>query len=148
MPMLHWLSNVPLSQSYFKLVSIKIDFFNTNQDIREVAKQVNQGLMRLITTEDDNEAIKKEGTPKSNVRLQLGPMVEVLTKQLSNKAMQTRVAVLRWVLQLHMKVPNKVSGSCLFDNLYHCNLLNFLIITLISFDMITVQTCIQEPRCF
>ena len=78
-------------------------------DIREVAKAVNQGLMRLITTEDDNEVAKKDNPGKSSVQLELGPFVEVLTKQLSNKAIQTRVAVLRWVLQLHMKVPNKVS---------------------------------------
>eukprot|EP00794_Sanderia_malayensis_P019211 gene19211-21135_t len=69
-----------------------------------------EGMMRLITTEDDNEIGKKgkEETRRFSVRLELGPMVEVLTKQLSNKAIQTRVAVLRWVLQLHMKVPNKL----------------------------------------
>ena len=64
--------------------------------------------MRLITTEDDNEITKKDNPRKSSVQLELGPFVEVLTKQLSNKAIQTRIAVLRWVLQLHMKVPNKV----------------------------------------
>ena len=86
-------------------------FLNHIPDIREVAKAVNQGLMRLITTEDDNEIAKKDNQRKSSVQLELGPVVEVLTKQLSNKAIQTRVAVLRWVLQLHMKVPNKVCSS-------------------------------------
>ena len=71
--------------------------------------------MRLITSEDDNESVKKEETArKSSVRLDLGPMVEVLTKQLSNKAIQTRIAVQRWVLQLHMKVPNKVTNEQYF----------------------------------
>ena len=83
-------------------------FLNCAADIREVAKAVNQGLIRLITTEDDNEISKKDHNRKSSVQLELGPVVEVLTKQLSNKAIQTRIAVLRWVLQLHMKVPNKV----------------------------------------
>ena len=88
-----------------------LHYLNRIPDLREVAKAVNQGLMRLITTEDDNEIAKKENPRKSSVQLELGPVVEVLTKQLSNKAIQTRVAVLRWVLQLHMKVPNKVGAS-------------------------------------
>eukprot|EP00795_Rhopilema_esculentum_P001341 gene1341-15741_t len=85
-----------------------VSYDQSKQHIREVAKAVNQGLMRLITTEDDNEVAKKDNPGKSSVQLELGPFVEVLTKQLSNKAIQTRVAVLRWVLQLHMKVPNKL----------------------------------------
>ena len=89
-------------------ILMMLDHLNIKSDIREVAKAVNQGLMRLITTEDDNEIAKKDHHRKSSVQLDLGPFVEVLTKQLSNKAIQTRVAVLRWVLQLHMKVPNKV----------------------------------------
>lgn len=85
--------------------------------IKEVAKTVNQSLMRLITEDDDKDVDSDTVSmdcdndfvqPQIQTQLDLGPVVDVLTVQLSHKSIQTRIAVLRWVLLLHMKTPNKV----------------------------------------
>jgi len=71
--------------------------------------------MRLITEADDkdvdSDAISMDcdnDLVEPPAQLDLGPVVNVLTCQLSHKSIQTRIAVLRWVLLLHMKTPNKV----------------------------------------
>lgn len=72
--------------------------------------------MRLITEDDDKDvdgdAISMDcdnAVVEMPTQLDLGPVINVLTNQLANKSIQTRIAVLRWVLLLHMKTPNKVS---------------------------------------
>lgn len=79
--------------------------------------------MRLITEDDDrdidSDAISMDcdnDFVEPRTQLDLGPVVNVLTCQLSHKSIQTRIAVLRWVLLLHMKTPNKVGlhGSFFF----------------------------------
>ncbi|PFX23014.1 Protein VAC14-like [Stylophora pistillata] len=86
----------------------------------EVAKTVNQSLMRLITEDDDKDVDSDTVSmdcdndfvqPQTQTQLDLGPVVNVLTVQLSHKSIQTRIAVLRWVLLLHMKTPNKIFGQ-------------------------------------
>ncbi|KAJ7365055.1 PtdIns(3,5)P(2) sythesis regulation factor [Desmophyllum pertusum] len=74
--------------------------------------------MRLITEDDDrdidSDAISMDcdnDFVEPRVQLDLGPVVNVLTCQLSHKSIQTRIAVLRWVLLLHMKTPNKIFGQ-------------------------------------
>ena len=93
--------------------------------IKEVAKTVNQSLMRLITEDDDKDVDSDTVSmdcdndfvqPQTQTQLDLGPVVDVLTVQLSHKSIQTRIAVLRWVLLLHMKTPNKV-GLTVIDYL-------------------------------
>ena len=71
--------------------------------------------MRLITEDDDkdvdSDAISMDcdnDFVEPQTQLDLGPVVNVLTCQLSHKSIQTRIAVLRWVLLLHVKTPNKV----------------------------------------
>ena len=73
--------------------------------------------MRLITEDDDkdvdSDAISMDcdnDFVEPHTQLDLGPVVNVLTSQLSHKSIQTRIAVLRWVLLLHVKTPNKVSS--------------------------------------
>ena len=66
------------------------------------------GLMKLITTEDDYDVNEKDTITKMASQIDLSRVVEVLTRQLSHKQIHTRIAVLRWVLQLHMKTPNRV----------------------------------------
>ncbi|XP_015778657.1 PREDICTED: protein VAC14 homolog [Acropora digitifera] len=85
------------------------------QNIKEAAKTVNQSLMRLITEDDDKDvdgdAISMDcdnAVVEMPTQLDLGPVINVLTNQLANKSIQTRIAVLRWVLLLHMKTPNKL----------------------------------------
>ncbi|XP_065676079.1 protein VAC14 homolog isoform X2 [Hydra vulgaris] len=85
-----------------------VSFDANKQHIKEVAKHVNQGLMRLITTEDDIDVTETEQSSKRVGQLDLGRLVEVLTRQISHKQINTRIAVLRWVLQLHMKTPNRL----------------------------------------
>ena len=65
--------------------------------------------MKLITTEDDYDVNEKETITKMASQIDLSRVVDVLTRQLSHKQIYTRIAVLRWVLQLHMKTPNRVS---------------------------------------
>ena len=71
--------------------------------------------MRLITEDDDKDvdtdAMSMDcdnAVAETQTLLDLGPVVNVLTNQLIHKSIQTRIAVLRWVLLLHMKTPNKV----------------------------------------
>ena len=64
--------------------------------------------MKLITTEDDYDVNEKDTITKMASQIDLSRVVEVLTRQLSHKQIHTRIAVLRWVLQLHMKTPNRV----------------------------------------
>lgn len=80
-----------------------------------MVKTVNQSLMRLITEDDDKDVDSDSVSMdcdndfvEPRTQLDLGPVVNVLTCHLSHKSIQTRIAVLRWVLLLHMKTPNKV----------------------------------------
>ena len=105
-----------------------VSYDQPKQHIREAAKSVNQGLMKLITTEDDiDEETAKEAAKHTDpasaaasssatttgpvvkvLQLDLNRVVEVLTRQLSHKQIHTRLAVLRWVLQLLMKTPSRI----------------------------------------
>ena len=71
--------------------------------------------MRLITEDDDKDFDSDTVSmdcdnvvTEPQTQLDLGPVVNVLTTQLTHRSIQTRIAVLRWVLLLHMKTPNKV----------------------------------------
>ncbi|KAI8491112.1 PtdIns(3,5)P(2) sythesis regulation factor [Branchiostoma belcheri] len=64
----------------------------------DTAIAVNNSLLRLITTEDDLD----------KVELELAPVVDVLTRHLLHESMLTRIAVLRWIYNLHIKIPNKI----------------------------------------
>ena len=82
--------------------------------------------MRLIT-EDDDKDVESDAVSmdcdndliEPQIQLDLGPVVNVLTGQLSHKSIQTRIAVLRWVLLLHVKTPNKVLYPCYCFGLHH-----------------------------
>ena len=85
-------------------------------NIKEVAKAVNQSLMRLITEDDDkdfdSDSVAMDcdnAVVEPQTQLDVGPVVDVLTLYMTHKSIQTRIAVLRWVLLLHVKTPNKVS---------------------------------------
>ena len=80
-------------------------------------------MMKLITRDDDRDSdtISMECDNEDVVtptQLELGPVVNVLTNLLSNKSIQTRIGVLRWVLLLHMKTPKKVQYTSLQKILY------------------------------
>eukprot|EP00058_Branchiostoma_floridae_P019481 XP_002604971.1 hypothetical protein BRAFLDRAFT_126701 [Branchiostoma floridae] len=82
---------------------------------------VNNSLLRLITTEDDlsvptspvegedkDQDKEKEREKGDKVELELAPVVDVLTRHLLHESMLTRIAVLRWIYNLHIKIPNKI----------------------------------------
>ena len=76
--------------------------------------------MRLITEDDDKDfdgdTVSMDcdnAVAEPQTQLDLGPVVTVLTEKLKHKSIQTRIAVLRWVLLLHMKTPNKVRCICM-----------------------------------
>ena len=80
-------------------------------------------MMKLITEDDDKDndtdTVSMECDNDATVapiQLDLGPVVNVLTSLLSHRSIQTRIGVLRWVLLLHMKTPNKVR-----QYFSHCN---------------------------
>ena len=54
-----------------------------------------------------NLATAESSTPSSGFQLQ--PVIEVLSLQLLNKSVETRIAVLRWMLNLHDRLPKKVT---------------------------------------
>lgn len=73
--------------------------------------------MELITSEKANEVpLKGAGdtelgskNPENETeQLDLTPVVEVLTRQLLQRSMQTKVAVLQWIYLLLIKIPNKI----------------------------------------
>ncbi|XP_066290973.1 protein VAC14 homolog isoform X1 [Branchiostoma lanceolatum] len=99
------------------------------KNIKDTAIAVNNSLLRLITTEDDlsvttspvegddkdqdKEKEKEKGflssfSYKDKVELELAPVVDVLTRHLLHESMLTRIAVLRWIYNLHIKIPNKI----------------------------------------
>ncbi|XP_031569488.1 protein VAC14 homolog [Actinia tenebrosa] len=97
-------------QSVLPCISYEQDKLN----IKDVATTVNQCLMRLITEDDDKTietgtvSMECDDITVVQIQLDLRPVVEVLTKQLAHKSIPTRIAMLRWVLQLHLKTPNKL----------------------------------------
>nr|XP_054748372.1 protein VAC14 homolog [Lytechinus pictus] len=88
------------------------------KNILYVATSVNQSLMRLVTQSDDEDTNQHAitSTPEKSditsitlpVKLQLAPIVQVLTRYLGHKSMQTRIAVLQWIYHLHIKTPKKI----------------------------------------
>jgi len=44
--------------------------------------------------------------------------MEVLIRHLLHTSVQTRVTVLDWIYQLHIRVPNKVQSFTKHDNVY------------------------------
>ncbi|XP_030831703.1 protein VAC14 homolog [Strongylocentrotus purpuratus] len=88
------------------------------KSIKEVATSVNQSLMRLVTQSDDDDTNQPpvSNTPEKTdlthitlpVKLKLAPIVQVLTRYLGHKSIQTRIAVLQWIYHLHIKTPKKI----------------------------------------
>ncbi|XP_071785625.1 protein VAC14 homolog [Asterias amurensis] len=85
------------------------------KSIKEAAKLVNKNLMRLITTEDDKGDDESEDSPQNasplgqrSVRLDVWPMVDVLTRFIRHDSMQCKITALRWTYHLHMKTPRKI----------------------------------------
>ncbi|XP_020613432.1 protein VAC14 homolog [Orbicella faveolata] len=109
---------LPFNAGILKAILPCMAYEQDKQNIKEVVKAVNQSLMRLITEDDDKDVDSDSISMdcdndfvEPRTQLDLGPVVNVLTCQLSHKSIQTRIAVLRWILLLHMKTPNKIFGQ-------------------------------------
>ena len=96
-------------------------YLDSKQDTKGVASNVNQLVRDLITTgDDDNETSSPERDTRSEKMdcdvesvehdLDLGSVLTVLTSQLSSEFVQTRLAVLKWVMLFLEKTPNKVGA--------------------------------------
>lgn len=96
-------------------------------DIRETSKAVNYSLMKLITnfnetnvtpenligikTPDKPPPDSNKNSPKDEKpvpAIDLNSVVDVLTRNLQNTAVPTKVAVLRWIYHLHLKMGNQM----------------------------------------
>jgi vacuole morphology and inheritance protein 14 len=88
-------------------------------DIRETSKAVNYNLMRLITNLSEKSAEKdgqllinvEDGDTKTKTEasiIDLPSVIDVLTRHLQNTAVPTKVAVLRWIYHLYLKMPRQM----------------------------------------
>ena len=99
--------------------SLVIDDKNVknSENIREVAKELNQSLMEVVSREEQH----REQTPADNTSLEdhkqvipfdFSSIVEVLVRELKkgeNNSTASKLACLRWIHHLHMKVPHKIA---------------------------------------
>lgn len=92
-------------------------------DIKETATAINFTLMKLISLQDQNndihdrnyEKVGAEGDRELN-KLDLVSVVTVLTQYIMHNSIQTKVAVLKWIHDLYMKMPNEM--VCHMDTLF------------------------------
>ncbi|XP_006816625.1 protein VAC14 homolog [Saccoglossus kowalevskii] len=101
---------LPYSSGLLTAILPCVAYEDDKKNVKEVAKTVNQTLMRLITPDDDKDTEDSTSTSHHQVyvKLELAPMVDVLTRHLLHTSMQTRMAVLKWIYHLHIKTPNKI----------------------------------------
>ncbi|XP_075215817.1 protein VAC14 homolog isoform X2 [Lycorma delicatula] len=77
---------------------------DARKHIKETAKEVNNILLSFVELEKDFSDYSKQ--VDSNLNLQ--SVVDVLTKHLLHTSVQTKVAVLYWIYQLYIKIPNRM----------------------------------------
>ncbi|XP_031333593.1 protein VAC14 homolog isoform X3 [Photinus pyralis] len=79
-------------------------------DIKETATAVNHTLMKLVSlqVEQGATAVRTAGDNEVRGQLDLPSVVEVLTQHIAHSSVQTKVAVLRWIHHLYIKLPNKM----------------------------------------
>ncbi|KAF5274813.1 hypothetical protein FQR65_LT00396 [Abscondita terminalis] len=81
-------------------------------DIKETATAVNHTLMKLVSlqVEEETSGLRSVGGEDAQVKeqLDLPSVVDVLTQHILHNSVQTKVAVLRWIHHLYIKLPNKM----------------------------------------
>ncbi|KAK9497098.1 hypothetical protein O3M35_004475 [Rhynocoris fuscipes] len=75
----------------------------SKRNIRDTAKSVNSSLMILITPDLD-----ELDDSQQSENLDLNSVLEVLQKQLVHTSVNTKVAALKWVYHLHVRIPKRV----------------------------------------
>lgn len=124
------------------LVSILPCFAYENesqQHIKDVARAINFSLLKLISTEEDfvpdAKGDKLGPCLGEGPKLDVPSVVEILSKHLTHPSVETKVAVLRWIYQLHLKLHTRMflhieelfplllsALSDSSDKVIHCNL--------------------------
>lgn len=83
---------------------------------------MNYSLMKLITNYSDGDQVgstilksgnvqaapQEPGKPVPSPSVDLNSVIEVLTRNLQNTAVPTKVAVLRWIYHLHLKMGDEM----------------------------------------
>ncbi|XP_066142944.1 protein VAC14 homolog isoform X1 [Euwallacea fornicatus] len=81
-------------------------------DIKETATAVNFTLMKLIALQDKevHEQVRTNDFSSGEIpqEIDLESVVDVLIQYLMHNSIQTKVAVLKWIYDLYMKLPNKM----------------------------------------
>lgn len=115
-------------------------------DIKETATAVNYTLMKLISLQAENSAENQEKlrplsgngwsihwrniygdfvageTSLTACELDLPSVVDVLTQYIMHNSVQTKVAVLRWIHDLYIKIPTKVSSLVMLIFAKYCSI--------------------------
>lgn len=88
---------------------------DSRRNIKETASAVNYSLMKLISLEpEEGKEMGDVLAPTDRLNssqstlLDLPPVVEVLSQHLRYNSVQTKVAVLKWILHLYNKIPTKM----------------------------------------
>ncbi|XP_025830153.1 protein VAC14 homolog isoform X2 [Agrilus planipennis] len=83
---------------------------DSRRNIKETATTVNHNLMKLVAlqVEDEFNFPKKNSAELITNELDLASVVDVLTQHVLHHSVQTKVAVLRWIYHLFVKLPDKM----------------------------------------
>ncbi|KAK7584320.1 hypothetical protein V9T40_005283 [Parthenolecanium corni] len=83
------------------------------QVIKDTARAINFSLLKLISSEEDYvpdaNGDKRGSSQGRSPKLDLSSVIEILSKNLTHSSVETKVAVLRWIHELHQKLPNRMS---------------------------------------
>nr|XP_022907270.1 protein VAC14 homolog isoform X1 [Onthophagus taurus] len=80
-------------------------------DIKETAEAVNYIMEKLVSLQEEKvkqQTEIQESEDRKIYELNLPKVVEVLTDYLLHNSVQTKVAVLKWILHLYKKLPHKM----------------------------------------
>lgn len=85
---------------------------DSRKNIKETATAVNHTLMKLVSLQvEEGNAVKLRTTGSGETveeELDLSSVVDVLTQHVMHNSVQTKVAVLRWIHHLYIKLPEKM----------------------------------------
>ncbi|XP_045470511.1 protein VAC14 homolog isoform X2 [Harmonia axyridis] len=82
-------------------------------DIKETATAINFTLMKLLSLQGEKTETEKSIRSDSDIivkeNIDLTAVVTVLTQFLAHNSIQTKVAVLKWIYDLYLKMPEQVA---------------------------------------
>ncbi|KAL3288363.1 hypothetical protein HHI36_002811 [Cryptolaemus montrouzieri] len=83
---------------------------DARRNIKETATAINFTLMKLLSLQGENmeDAEVRPETDKVEAKIELTSVVSVLTQFIMHNSIQTKVAVLKWIHDLYIKIPNQM----------------------------------------